>query len=616
MVNQTQAYKNATYQLTRETKIKVEVWWNDHVYTSIIDEPDDTFTDEDFALNSISYDNQSIDGTNGNAFMLGSVYTGRFQAGFLKTASNNLDITKFYNAYIRVCYGIRTGAGNYDWQYVNIGKFCIVEATEIDELISITAYDSTIRLDQEYNQESVNKKDPRQIFIDMFGAIENGEADSPQMRNLSFINYMSPLDLSNAVIKYKWDEYTYATRRELLSDLSTILCGFITNNREPENYGFYTPYFRFICPSYDYNPFSLYPEENRTKKISLIDNSSAHGTSGLYPTKLFKSLKVKNAKNTSNVSDQYFCYDAVRMHAEDSDILVTSVEHEGQTYIAIGDYETLITYGYLDETIEIDPSKLYTFTTKLLKYNSLNERECVAKHVYDFLVGGDPDAGGQLMTFVPLELEYFGDISVELGDLIEISNNGRIYFSLISSINWKYKQNETIKSPEKLYYVDDNSNQSSYQQKQLDNIETNLESSFGAKVGGNSAQIDIPLNYHSGTGYEYGDLNIQGIKTTNRNNTVYLNGGIQVYADRSCTLSMRIYKTIDGTPIITSSYAAEFTYELNAGYNNIILSAALFNIDVNNENIIALLFKKSNNNATVYIPANECKKIVLIGNIL
>ena len=99
MVNQTQAYKNATYQLTRETKIKVSVWWNDHDWSN--NNADAILTDQDFALNSISYDNQSIDGTNGNAFMLGSVYTGRFQAGFLKTASNNLDITKFYKANIK-----------------------------------------------------------------------------------------------------------------------------------------------------------------------------------------------------------------------------------------------------------------------------------------------------------------------------------------------------------------------------------------------------------------------------------------------------------------------------------------------------------------------------------
>lgn len=609
MVNQTQAYKNATYQLTRETKIKVSIWWNDHDWSN--NNADAILTDQDFALNSISYDNQSIDGTNGNTFMLGSVYTGRFQAGFLKTASNILDITKFYKANIKVTYGIKTGSRSYDWEYVQIGSFMIYEATETDELISIVAYDATMRLDEEYNKSSEFKRTPDEIFTHVFAYLNDG-----YIRNNSFVNYMSPLDLANNTIKYKWDEYIYATRRELLSDLCTIMCGFITNNREPSQGEVYTDYFRFICPSYNYNPFSLFPEENRTKMISLIDNSPASGTSGLYPTKLFKSLKVKNARNTSNINDQYFYYDAVRMHAENSDILITSVEHEGQTYIAIGDYTILTTNGYLGETIEIDPSRLYTFTTKLLKYNSVNERECVAKHVYDFLVGGDPDAGGQLMTFIPLELEYFGDISIELGDTIDVKSGERIYSSLVSSINWKYKQNEIIKSPDKLYYVDDNSNQSSYQQKQINEIETKSQSFFGGVTGGNSSIINIPSSYNSGTGYEYGDINIgrgnRKVKTTNRNNTVYLTGGIQVSSDRSCTLYVKAGKTIDDTAI---SSTAEFSYELNEGINNIPLSVIFRDIDVNNNNIIGLFFKKSNSNASVYIPANGAK-IALIGNIL
>ena len=633
MVNQTTAYKNATYKLTKETKIKVDVWWNDHNYASLFDNPDATFTDEDFALNSISYDNQSIDGTNGNAFMLGSVYTGRFQAGFLKTDSNNLDINKFYKAYIKAFYGIKTGTNS--WEYVSIGKFCIYEAVETDALISITAYDSTVRFDEEYNEERVSKSDPRQIFTDILNELRIGYIDYPIMRNKRFIDYMSPVDLSNNIITYKWDKDTYATRRELLSDLCQIMCGFMTANREPDDYyGGYDSYYRFICPSFDYNDpyasYSSYEYENRTKRINLVDNDSTLGTSGLYPTKTFKSFKVKNAINSSQ---NYFCYNAIRMHCESTrgtqDILVKAAEIFGEPYIAIGDYTALTTIGYYEgHPIEVEPEKLYTFTTKLLKYNTPQECECVAKHVFDYLVGDD--AEGQLITFIPLELETSGDISIELGDNLFITYNSKNYLSLVSSINWKYKQNEVIKSPDKLLYLEDSSNNSSYQQKQLDNLETNSQSFFGAISERNINTINIPDTYNSGTGYEYGDLNLgtgtKKIKTTIKNNTTYLTGSIQVSADRNCALYIRIGKTINDTAMYpTIDYTTEFSYQLNQGINNIQLSRIFSgnnknelydkSIDVNNNNIIGLFFKKSDSSANVYIPANGAK-IALIGNII
>ncbi len=174
------------------------------------------------------------------------------------------------------------------------------------------------------------------------------------------------------------------------------------------------------CNLQDYNTIREFMSDVAQILGCFVTNSRSHYSQSLMPYISLDYYELKrlgentvtiaeNNIKSLKVSSSNLHYDGVMMH--------------------VGSY--VYTAG------DMDGDSIYEFTTKALKDNTDEEKQKFVDKLWNEVIS--------LIDATPVEFDYVGDPSLEVGDKILIPNNGSYITSYVTSIDYKYRGIERIR---------------------------------------------------------------------------------------------------------------------------------------------------------------------------
>lgn len=166
---------------------------------------------EDFSRGALSINTRSV---SGSEFALGTVYSAELQAGI----TTDTDRYLFIGAEIRITTQVQLEDGN--WEEIKLGKYTVKEPERRGKVVSITAYDDMLRLDVPVKVTDIYGT-PFEL-LSLMSEDTGVELAQSQEEIESMPN-------GTAIFGMTVSEKT--TYRDMLSDISQLLCGFAIFDR-------------------------------------------------------------------------------------------------------------------------------------------------------------------------------------------------------------------------------------------------------------------------------------------------------------------------------------------------------------------------------------------------
>lgn len=489
----------------------------------------ETLWPADFKEGSFKYDNEICDG---QKFLLGSTYSGRIEAGLYK----DYNLQELIGKKISIAVRIKSAVETERWFEISFGTFEITEASQEEDYIKIVAYDNLIngnKNDSTIYTSAFTTWPPKTILFAFCKEIYGlGELVTDNNIYGISINNLMPLDETGEnPVYFKSSALNYSTQREIMSDISqTLGC---------------------ICTAYrNLSPLTWY-RKGKTSNPTLFYTNDYNIRKIGQNTVTINENKIKNLKIASNKIK----FDGVIMHVLDS------------VYTA-GDV--------------LSGGRIYEFTTKLMDNNTDWERQAIVDALWTNTLS--------LIDYTPVEIDYFGDPALEVGDEITIPYKGSTIKSFISSIEYSLNGSQKIKCCEFNTVVTGNT--SGATQKEQERIKQEL--------AGKAKVIKITEN----------DFNNKDIKTFEKatyisddfkivqQNYFILQGVLKIDASADNTIKLEFFKKADQqtTSWIADGMNTEFEIKAGTNYVNIF---NCFNIEnLHNLNAVKISIKTLQSSGT------------------
>lgn len=170
-----------------------------------------TFADKDIIEGSLSINNKCL---NNNNFSFGSVYVGELTFSLLREDINRYSL---YNAEVSLSYFLTLSDGSEE--EVKLGTYWVEEAKRTKKVIQIKCYDAMTKFDVNLMEDSSGTAFELLSFICEKVGVTLGNRESE-------INAMP-----NASAELSMNSERVGTYRDMVSYISTVLCGFATIDR-------------------------------------------------------------------------------------------------------------------------------------------------------------------------------------------------------------------------------------------------------------------------------------------------------------------------------------------------------------------------------------------------
>lgn len=482
----------------------------------------------DFKEGSFKYDNEICDG---QKFLLGSTYSGRIEVGLYK----DYNLQEIIGKKIGVAVRIKSTVTIDRWFEIPFGTFEITEASQEENYIKIVAYDNLINGNE--NDSTIYTSNfhwlPETVLFAYCTSLYKlgGLVTDENIYGINLNNLMPLDETGQNPIEFKSNALNYSTQREIMSDISQILgC---------------------ICTSYRDTESATWYNRRRTSNPMLFVNNDYNIRKIGQNTVNINENKIKNLKIASNKIK----FDGVIMHVLDS----------------------IYTAGDV-----LSGGRIYEFTTKLMDNNTDWERQAMVNALWTNTLS--------LIDYTPVEIDYFGDPALEVGDEIIIPYKGSTIKSFISSIEYSLNGSQKIKCCEFNTVVTGNISDAT--QKEQERIKQEL--------AGKAKVIKITENNFNSTNitttqnatYISDDFKIS------QQNYFILQGVLKINASADNTIKLEFFKRADSQTTSWNADGMDTEFSIKAGTNYVNIFNC-FNIEnLHNLNAVKMNIKTTQSGGT------------------